>query len=450
MNIVRKDLDPTNANITISIEKSDYEAKVDKTLREYRKKSNIPGFRPGMVPLNLLKKMYGKSILAEEINNILSEGLYNYIKDNNIDLLGEPLPNETEQKEIDFDNQESFEFVFDIALPPAFEVELTKKDKIKYYQITPDDTMIENQVKSYAGRFGKYEQEETVEEQDMLKGLLVELENGEEKTDGIRVENAVLTPAYMKDEAIKTVFVGAKKEGEVIFNPKQAYENEAEVASLLKMKKEEVENLTSDFKYTIQSITRYHEAAVDQDLFDKVFGEGTVKSEKEFKEKIKENIAENLLQDSNYKFGLDVREFLVKKYKDLSFPDAFLKRWLLRTNKDMTEERVEADYPKMKEDLTWQLIRNKIAKAHDVKIEKEDVEAYAKKIARSQFAQYGIPNADDQMIEPYVQEMLQNENQLNAIIDRVTENKVVDIIKEAVKLDVKEVSIEEFNKMFEK
>ncbi|HOS46523.1 MAG TPA: trigger factor [Paludibacter sp.] len=448
MNIVRKDLDPTNANITISIEKSDYEAKVDKTLREYRKKSNIPGFRPGMVPLNLLKKMYGKSILAEEINNILSEGLYNYIKDNNIDLLGEPLPNETEQKEIDFDNQESFEFVFDIALPPAFEVELTKKDKIKYYQITPDDTMIENQVKSYAGRFGKYEQEETVEEQDMLKGLLVELENGEEKADGIRVENAVLTPAYMKDEAIKTVFVGAKKEGEVIFNPKQAYENEAEVASLLKMKKEEVENLTSDFKYTIQSITRYHEAAVDQDLFDKVFGEGTVKSEKEFKEKIKENIAENLLQDSNYKFGLDVREFLVKKYKDLSFPDAFLKRWLLRTNKDMTEERVEADYPKMKEDLTWQLIRNKIAKAHDVKIEKEDVEAYAKKIARSQFAQYGIPNADDQMIEPYVQEMLQNENQLNAIIDRVTENKVVDIIKEAVKLDVKEVSIEEFNKMF--
>jgi len=449
MNIVRKDLDPTNANITISIEKSDYEVKVDKTLREYRKKSNVPGFRPGMVPLGLLKKMYGKSILAEEINNILSEGLYNYIKDNNIDLLGEPLPNETEQKEIDFDTQESFEFVFDIALPPAFEVELTKKDKIKYYQITPDEAMIENQVKSYAGRFGKYEQEETVKEEDMLKGLLVELENGEEKADGIRVENAVLTPAYMKEEAIKTIFVGAKKEGEVIFNPKQAYENEAEVASLLKLKKEEVENLTSDFKYTIQSITRYHEAAVNQDLFDKVFGEGVVKSEKEFKEKIKENIAKNLSQDSNYKFGLDAREVLVKKYKDLSFPDAFLKRWLLRTNKDLTEETLETDYPKMREDLTWQLIRNKIVKAHDVKIEKEDVEAYAKQIARSQFAQYGIPNADDQMIEPYVQEMLKNENQLKAIIDRVTENKVIDIIKEAVKLDVKEVSIEEFNKMFE-
>ena len=186
----------------------------------------------------------------------------------------------------------------------------------------------------------------------------------------------------MKDEALK-LFSLARKRGEVIFNPKQAYENEAEVASLLKMKKEEVENLTSDFKYTIQSITRYHEAAVNQDLFDKVFGEGVVKSEKEFKEKIKENIAKNLSQDSNYKFGLDAREVLVKKYKDLSFPDAFLKRWLLRTNKDLTEETLETDYPKMREDLTWQLIRNKIVKAHDVKIEKEDVEAYAKQIARS-------------------------------------------------------------------
>ena len=447
MNIVRKDLDPTNANITISIEKSDYEAKVDKTLREYRKKSNIPGFRPGMVPLNLLKKMYGKSILAEEINNILSEGLYNYIKDNNIDLLGEPLPNETEQKEIDFDNQESFEFVFDIALPPAFEVELTKKDKIKYYQITPDDTMIENQVKSYAGRFGKYEQEETVEEQDMLKGLLVELENGEEKADGIRVENAVLTPAYMKDEAIKTVFVGAKKEGEVIFNPKQAYENEAEVASLLKMKKEEVENLTSDFKYTIQAL----HAITKRRLIKIYLTKSSVRVRLNPKRNSKKNqrkYCKNLLQDSNYKFGLDVREFLVKNTK-ICLSGCFLKRWLLRTNKDMTEERVEADYPKMKEDLTWQLIRNKIAKAHDVKIEKKTLK-HMQKIARSQFAQYGIPNADDQMIEPYVQEMLQNENQLNAIIDRVTENKVVDIIKEAVKLDVKEVSIEEFNKMFEK
>ena len=449
MNIVRKDLDSNNASITIRVEKSDYEVKVDKTLREYRKKSNIPGFRPGMVPLNLLKKMYGKSILAEEINNIISEGLYNYLKENNIDLLGEPLPNETEQQEIDFDTQDTFDFVFDIALPPAFEVELTKKDKVKYYQITPDETMIENQVKSYASRYGKYEQEETVEEQDMLKGLLVELENGAEKADGIRVEDAVLTPAYMKDETIKSMFVGAKKDGEVIFNPKQAYENATEIASLLKLKKEEVEGLTADFKYTIQSITRFHEAAVNQELFDKVFGEGAVKSEEEFKAKLKENIAENLAQDSNYKFGLDAREALVKKYKDLSFPDAFLKRWLLHTNKELTEETVELDYPQMIEDLTWQLIRDKIAKANDIDINRKDIEAYAKQVARSQFAQYGIPNADDQMIDPYVQEMLQNESQLKAIIERVTENKVNDIIKETVKLDVKEISMDDFNKMFE-
>lgn len=448
MNIVRKDIDPNNANIVISIEQADYQEQVDKTLRDYRKKANMPGFRPGMVPLNLIKKMYAKSVLAEEINKILSEQLYSYIQDNKLAVLGEPLPNE-EQPEIDFENADTFEFIFDIGLAPEFEVELTKKDKIKYYQIKIDDTMIDNQVKSYTGRFGTYEQEDTVEEQDMLKGLLVELENGEEKTDGIRVENAVLTPAYIKDEEIKAIFVGAKKEGELIFNPKKAYENEAELTSLLKISKEEVTDLNSDFKFTIQGITRYHEAAVDQNLFDKVFEEGTVKTEEEFREKIKENIAESLVQDSDYKFGLDAREALIKKYKDLTFPDAFLKRWLLQTNEELTEEKMEEDFPKLIEDLTWQLIRDKVSKTHNIDIDRKDVDAYAKLIAKSQFAQYGIPNADDQMIEPYVQEMLQNENQLKSIIERVTENKVVEVVKEAVKLDVKEIAVEDFNKMFE-
>ncbi len=448
MNIVRKDIDPNNANIIISIEQADYQEQVDKTLRDYRKKANMPGFRPGMVPLSLIKKMYAKSVLAEEINKILSEQLYSYIQDNKLAVLGEPLPNE-EQPEIDFENADTFEFIFDIGLAPEFEVELTKKDKIKYYQIKIDDTMIDNQVKSYTGRFGTYEQEDTVEEQDMLKGLLVELENGEEKTDGIRVENAVLTPAYIKDEEIKAIFVGAKKEGELIFNPKKAYENEAELTSLLKISKEEVTDLNSDFKFTIQGITRYHEAAVDQNLFDKVFEEGTVKTEEEFREKIKENIAESLVQDSDYKFGLDAREALIKKYKDLTFPDAFLKRWLLHTNEELTEEKMEEDFPKLIEDLTWQLIRDKVAKTHNIDIDRKDVDAYAKLIAKSQFAQYGIPNADDQMIEPYVQEMLQNENQLKSIIERVTENKVVEVVKEAVKLDVKEIAVEDFNKMFE-
>lgn len=449
MNIVRKDIDSNNATITISIEKADYSEKVEKTLRDYRKKANIPGFRPGMVPMGLLKKMYGKAILGEEINKILSDELYKYIHDNKVNMLGEPLPNDTEQKDIDFNTQEEFEFVFDLGLAPEFEVELNKKDKVKYYQITPSEEMINNQVKSYTGRFGKYIQEEVVEEKDMIKGELFELVDGKAHESGIHVTDAVLTASYMKDEATKALFVGAKKGDMITFNPKTAFENEAEIASLLKISKEAVAAIASDFQITIESITRYVEAEVDQELFDKVFGEGVITSEEAFIGKIKETLQENLLQDSEYKFGLDARDALVKKYESLSFPDAFLKRWLLATNKNLTEETLEADYPKMIADLKWQLIKDKIAKANEIKVENEDVEAYGRKIARSQFAQYGMIGLDDSILDNYVKDLLKKEETLKNIIDKVAEDKVLAIVKNAVKLDTKEVSIEEFNKMFE-
>ncbi len=449
MNIVRKDIDSSNATITISIEKADYSEKVEKTLRDYRKKANIPGFRPGMVPLGLLKKMYGKSILAEEINKILSDELYKYIQDNKINMLGEPLPNETDQQDIDFSTQEDFEFVFDLGLAPEFEVELNKKDKVKYYQITPSEEMIDNQIKSYTGRYGKYVQEESVEEKDMVKGVLTELTEGKVKESGIQVQDAVLTPAYMKDEASKALFADAKVGDTITFNPKTAFENEAEISSLLKISKEEVAEVTADFQFTIEGITRYHEAEIDQELFDKVYGEGVVKSAEEFTEKIKANIQETLAQDSEYKFGIDAREVLVKKYDSLAFPDAFLKRWLLASNKNLTEETLEADYPKMIADLKWQLIKDKIAKSNDIKVEKDDVEDFGRKIARSQFAQYGMIGMDDAILDNYVKDMLKKEETLKNIIDKVAENKVLDIIKNAVKVDTKEVSIEEFNKMFE-
>lgn len=449
MNIVRKDHDSVNASITISIEKADYSEKVEKTLRDYRKKANIPGFRPGMVPMGLLKKMYGKSILADEINKMLSDELYKYIRENNINILGEPLPNEEEQKDIDFNTQENFEFSFDLGLAPEFEVELNKKDKVKFYHIAASDEMVNNQVKSYTGRYGKYVQEETVEEKDMVKGLIVELEGGQVKEDGIQVSDAVLTPAYMKDEASKNSFVGAKVGDQVTFNPKTAFENEAEIASLLKVKKEDVADLTADFLFTIESNTRYHEAEVNQELFDKVYGDGVVSSEEEFIAKIKATIEDQLQQDSNYKFGMDAREALLKKYNDLVFPDTFLKRWLLLTNKELSADKIEEDYPKMISDLKWQLIKDKIARANNIQVENEDVQAYGRQIARAQFAQYGMTGLDDAILDNYAKDMFKNEEQLRNIIDRVAENKVVDIIRNTVKLDTKEVSIEEFNKMFE-
>ena len=449
MNIVRKDLDQNNVVLTLSIVKADYAEKVDKTLRDYRKKANIPGFRPGMVPAGLVKKMYGKAVTAEEINKLVSDSLYNYIRENNVNMLGEPMPNETEQQPIDFDTQENFEFVFDLGLAPEFEVELSKKDKVKYYTIAVSDEMIENQVKSYTGRYGKYIQEEVVEEKDMIKGELLEMANGKVNEAGIKVKDATLTASYMKDADQKALFVGAKKGDVITFNPTLAFESEVEISSMLKISKDEAKNITSDFQIKIESITRYHESAIDQELFDKVYGEGVVSTEEEFRAKIKENIQENLVSDSEYKFGVDAQEMLVAKFNNLTFPDEFLKRWVLSSNENLTTETLEADYDKMIIDLKWQLIKSKIQKNTELKVEAQDVEEYAKKVAKAQFAQYGMIGMDDEILANYAKDMIKKEETLKSMIERVTEEKIFAAVKEAVKIDTKEVSIEEFNKMFE-
>ena len=449
MNIVRKDLDQNNALVTICIEKADYAEKVDKNLRDFRKKANIPGFRPGMIPMGLVKKMYGKAVMAEEINKLVSENLYSYIRENNMNILGEPLPNETEQKPFDFDTQDDFEFVFDLGIAPEIEVELTKKDKVNYYNITVSDEMIENQVKSYTGRYGKYIQEEVVEEKDMLKGELLEMANGKVNESGIKVQDATLTSAYMKDDAQKALFFGAKKGDVITFNPSKAFDNETEISSLLKISKDQAKKIDSDFQFKIESITRYHESEINQGLFDKVYGDGVVKSEEEFRAKIKENIQDNLVSDSEFKFSVDAKEMLVAKFRDLSFPDTFLKRWLLSSNQKIKAETLEEDYPKMITDLKWHLIKEKLTKANDLKVETADVEEYAKKLTKAQFAQYGMIGMDDEIVANYAKDMMKKEETLKSLIDKVAEEKVFAVVKETVKLDNKEVSIEEFNKMFE-
>ena len=449
MNIVKKDLDQNNSIVTLLIEKADYTEKVDKKLRETRKKANIPGFRPGMVPAGLIKKMYGKAMLAEEINKLVSDSLYNYIRESNLNILGEPLPNETEQKAIDFDTQEDFEFVFDLGLAPEFDVELTKKDKVKYYTIAVSDEMIENQVKSYTGRYGKYIQEDEVEEKDMLKGELLEMADGKVNEDGLKVQDATLTIAYMKDDAQKALFTGAKKGDSITFNPAKAFESETEISSMLKISKEAAKTIDSDFQLKIESITRYHESEIDQELFDKVYGEGTVKSEEEFRAKIKENIQETLNADSDYKFGADAQEMLVAKYKDIVFPDAFLKRWVLSSNENLTPETLEEDFPKMIENLKWQIIKSKLERTNEIKVDNGDIDAYAHKMAKAQFAQYGMIGMDDEVIANYAKDMMKKEETFRNVTDKVAEEKILAIIKNTVKLENKEITLEEFNKMFE-
>lgn len=449
MNISKKDIDQNNAVITISVTKQDYAEKVEKSLRDYRKKANMPGFRPGNVPIGLIKKMYGKAVVAEEINNLVSQGLADFIEENNLPILGQPLPNEEDPAEYDFETQESFDFHFDVGLAPEFEVEFSRFSSVPFYDITVSEEMIENQIKSYTSRFGKYEQVDMVEAKDMVKGKLTELENGDVKEGGISVDDAVLTPDYMKDEEQKSLFVGKNKGETVVFNPLKAFENETEISSLLKIKKEEVKDVTSDFQLEISGITRYEEGEVNQELFDKVYGEGTVSSLDEFKEKITANIKESLTADSLYKFNIDARQAVVSEFKDLQFPEAFLKRWLLENNKELTPEKIEEDYPKMIEDLVWQLAKDKIAKANEIKVEMSDVEEYGRKVAKAQFAQYGMVGLGDEILDNYVKDMMKKEETVRNFIDRAAEEKVLAVIHQNVKLDEKQISIEDFNKLFE-
>ncbi len=450
MNIEKKTVDAVNAVLTIKVTKADYEEKVEKTLRDYRKKANVPGFRPGMVPMGLLNKMYGKALLAEEVNKLVSDSLFDYIKDNDLAVLGEPLPSEN-QEVFDFDTAEEFTFSFDLGLAPDFNIDFTKKDKIKFYNIVPDEKMIDNQVKAYTGRFGNYSQEEAVEEKDMVKGNAVETDaKGKEIEGGITVESAVLTPAYMKDKKISAKFIGAKKGDTITFNPQKAFDkNEAEIASFLKIEKEIAANMAGDITITIDGITRYNEAEMNQELFDKVFGEGAVKSEAEFMAKIAEGLQETLNTDSEYKFGLDVKDAILKKMKKAEFPEVFLKRWVLETNKNMTQEQVDEQFEKMLEDLKFHIAKDKIAKDKDIKAEMADMDIFAKKVAKAQFAQYGMLSVPDDILENYSRDMMKNQDTARNMFEKVIEEKVFSAIKEAVTLETTDTTIEDFNKMFE-
>ena len=395
--------------------------------------------------------MFGKAAMADEINRIISESLLKYIQENKIQILGEPLPNKTEQKPVDFDNAEDFEFIFDIAIAPDFKVELNDKVSIPYYEISIDDKMMENAVKSYTSRYGEYVSAEAVEEGDVVKGSLVEMRTKTKaKEDGITVEEAVFCPKYMKDADQKALFIGAKAGAEISFNPKKAFENEAEIASFLKIKKEEAAAIDSDFKFTIKEMTRFKEAELNQDLFDKAFGENVVKTETEFKQRISDDMKKTLEQDSDYKLLLDTKDVLMKSMENLAFPDDFLKRWVLETNEKMKEEDLNNQYPSMLNDLKWQLAKDQIIKDNAIKIENGDLESFAKKVAQAQFAQYGMASVPDDVLESYTKEMLKNKEQINRMVDQVLEEKIMKKVKDTVKLDRKTVSMDEFNKLFEK
>lgn len=359
MQVNQSELKDLKAVVTLTIEPADYQEEVAKQLKEVRRKAQMPGFRPGMVPAGLVKKMYGKGILADVLNKLVGEHLQKHIEDNKIQILGDPLPSE-ESPRIDLDNEDTFTFLFDIAVAPEFEAKLNGKNKLPEYTIEPTEEMINKQVEAYTNRFGEYIPE------DKEKG----------------------TKAEVKP------------------------------------------------------------CAVDAELFAKVYGADAPKDEAGFRERIKEDIVRSLAEESRYRFGLDVKAAIMKKMEKIAFPEDFLKRWVLATNEKMTQEELDKDFDKMLDELKWHLAKDQLMKEYNINVEKEEVEAFAKRIAQMQFMQYGLMNVDDAMLSNYAQEMLKNENQLRGIVERVVEDKIFDAVKGFAKIEPKTVSQEEFDKLF--
>ena len=440
--------DKINGLLTMTVEAADYQDAVEKTLKNYRKKAQVPGFRPGMVPMGMIKKQYGTAAKVDEVNKVLGEKLYAYIQENNIQMLGEPLPNEKQVPQ-DFEKDENLTFVFDIAVAPDFKAELTAKDKIDYYTISADEKLINDQVAMYQSQGGEFVKADVFSGNDTLTGDMRELdENGNTKEGGITTESAMVMPAYIKDEDQRKLFDGAKAGDIITFNPKKAYpDNDAEVAALLKVQKDDVKDLAADFSYQITEIRHFQPADVDQKLFDRVFGEGTVKDEKEFRQKIADTIAPQLQQNSDYKFLLDVRAYMEQKVGKLEFPEALLKRVMLQNNKDKGADYVEKNFEGSIKELAWHLIKQQLVAANEIKVDDADLKAVAKEAIRAQFAQYGMSNVPDDVLENYAGEQLKKRENVDNFVDRAVDMKLTETLKKVVKLNEKTVTLEEFNKL---
>ena len=443
--------DKINGLMTMVIEPADYQEKVEKTLKDYRKKAQVPGFRPGQVPMGMIKRQYGTAVKVEEVNRLISEKLYGYIQENKIQMLGEPLPNEEKQKPQDFEKEGDLEFVFDIAVAPEMKAELSAKDKLTYYDIKVDDKLVDDQVQMYASQAGEFKPAEVFSGNDTITGDLRQLDkDGNTLEGGITTEGAMVMPAYIKDEEQRKLFDGAKPGDIITFNPKKAYpNNDAEVAALLKVQKDDVKDLEADFSYQITEIRHFQPAEVNQALFDRVFGEGTVKDENEFRQKIAETLKPQLQGNSDYKFLMDLRAYVEKKVGDVTFPEALLKRVMIQNNKDKGADYVEKNFEGSIRELKWHLIKEQLVAANDIKVEEDDLKAIAKDAIRQQFAQYGMSNVPDDILENYSAEQMKKRENVEGFVDRAIDQKLIEKLKTVVKLTTKEVSLEDFNKMMQ-
>jgi trigger factor len=449
MNITKENIDDLNAVLKVKIEKADYDEKVETVLKDYRKKATIKGFRPGMVPFGLIKKMYGRAVQIDEINKVVTDNIQKYLTDEKLEILGDPLPKADERESIDFDTQEDFTFSFEIGLTPEVDLKLSKKNKVNEYDIAIDKKMRNDYLENYTRRYGELKKADLTEEKDVIKGKIEAIDNeGNIIPEGPAVEDTSLGIDIIKDNKIKEEFIGKSIGDSIDFDIKKAYPNDTEIAGILHKKKEEVENLEGNYRFTVNDISRFYPAEPGQELYNRIYGEGVVNSEEEFMKKIEEEIKANLKRESDFKLMMDIKALAMEK-TELQLPEEFLKRWLLRVNEKTTEEQIEKEFDNFKKDLKWQLIRNKVARDNDVKITEEELQKEAENITRYQFQQYGLFYATEEQISNYAKETLKREEDAKRIADKILEEKVIVLMKELVKIESKEITVEEFNKLFE-
>ena len=448
MNITFENPDKVSGVLTFVIEEADYQEDVNAQLKKYRKQANIPGFRPGQAPMGMIKRQVGAQVKVDVINKLVGEKLYDYVKENKINMLGEPMPHLGEEP-VNLDAPAPYTLKFDIAVAPEFKAELSKDDKIAYYNIAVDDKLVDQQIEAFASRAGSYQKVDEYQDNDMLKGDLRELnEDGSTKEGGITVSEASMLPSYITVEEQKALFNGAKVGDIITFNPKKAYPtSNVEISSLLKISKEEAENVTADFSFQVTEISRYTKHAIDKELFDMVYGDGNVKDEADFRAKVVAGIQDQMNQNADFRLLQDVRTYVESKIGEVKYADELMKRIMLANNKDKGAEYVDKNYEASIKELTWSLAKNQIVEALGIKIEDADVKAAAIDMTRMQFAQYGMNSVPEEYLTQYAEEMLKKPEQVDTFINIAVDRKLMVALKDVVTLETKEISFEDFQKL---
>ena len=437
------------AILEIILSPEDYQPKLDAAFKKLKREANLPGFRKGNIPTSIIKKRFGQSVLVDEIHKLLNESLTNYLQKERLKIFGEPLASEDKEAVVDWEDPSEFKFYFDLGMIPEIETHVDENIKVPFYTITPDEKIINDYIKNYQHRFGTNEETDTItNDNNLVYGKFEQLDNDNNPlSEGITVDDSMLLPRYLTDEKIKEELLKLHVGDSLILNPKETL-LEAELPHVFNIKKDAVETVNTPFKFTISKITEFVPAKVDEELFKKAFGE-EVKTEEEFKNKIKEEINKNLLLESEYQLKKDLKNVLLSQFP-LTLPDPFLKRWLKETaknDKPITDEILEKEYPLFADNLRWSILLDALVKEFDIKIENDEIKTEATQYTREMFYQYGMYQLTDDQIESYSTEILKNEQEVNKIYDRLKEQKVINALKEKVNLDKKEVSLDEFDKI---